>query len=297
MSATPLPGAQPPSVEPSSPEVDWQRVFTMVLCGVIIAIGCTIAGFWQFDRHQSRDARNQAILSWASSAPSELSAAFSSPAAQMRDDDLWRKITFEAQYLPDATLLLRNRPVNKVPAVHVISPAELADGSVVLVDRGWLPAAVADDPDLVPPTPTGTVKITGHLLPADPADDRQAPLGQLQSANPQQVSTALAALGIKVAPELIYQTRFILRIEDPAPAAAPTPIPDIETTQGSHLSYSFQWWSLALGALIGFGVLARRELHSEEQELAEASSRKKRRSPSEDELYEDQLVDRMSTGA
>lgn len=297
MSATPLPGTEPPNPQPPNHEVDWQRVFTMVLCGVIIAIGCTIAGFWQFDRHQSRDARNQAILSWASAAPSELSAAFSSPAAQMRDDDLWRKITFEAQYLPDATLLLRNRPVNKVPAVHVISPAVLSDGSVVLVDRGWLPAAAADDPDLVPPTPTGTLTITGHLLPADPADNREAPLGQLQSANPERVSTALEQVGIEVAPDQIYQTRFILRTEDPAPTTAPTPIPDIETTQGSHLSYSFQWWSLALGALIGFGVLARRELRSDEQELAEASSRKKRRSPSEDELYEDELVDRMSTGA
>lgn len=287
----------PPDLAPSPHEVDWQRVFTMVLCGVIIAIGCTIAGFWQFDRHQSRDARNQAILSWASGAPSELAEAFSSPAAPMRDADLWRKITFEAQYLPQGTLLLRNRPVNKVPAVHVISPAVLSDGSVVLVDRGWLPAAAADNPDLVPPTPAGTVTITGHLLPADPADNREAPLGQLQSANPERVSTALEQVGIEVAPDQIYQTRFILRTEDPAPTTAPTPIPDIETTQGSHLSYSFQWWSLALGALIGFGVLARRELRSDEQELAEASSRNKRRSPSEDELYEDELVDRMSTGA
>ncbi len=48
--------------------------------------------------------------------------------------------------------------------VHVLTPLVLRDGKVLLVNRGWVPAA-ADQHSYpaVPPVPKGEVTITGRL--------------------------------------------------------------------------------------------------------------------------------------
>jgi hypothetical protein len=51
----------------------------------------------------------------------------------------------------------------------------------------------------------------------------------------------------------------VLAAEEPPPAEGPLRLPRPDTDLGTHLSYTFQWWVFALGALVGVAVLARRE--------------------------------------
>jgi cytochrome oxidase assembly protein ShyY1 len=50
--------------------------------------------------------------------------------------------------------------------------------------------------------------------------------------------------------------------QDPAPAALPAPAPLPEVSEGSHLSYAWQWFSFTAILLLGYPLLLRRSLRS-----------------------------------
>ena len=56
-----------------------------------------------------------------------------------------------------------------------------------------------------------------------------------------------------------------LTAEVPSAATVPGPLPVPDTDPGSHLSYAFQWWTFALGGLVAFTYMARREVLEERE--------------------------------
>ncbi len=81
--------------------------------------------------------------------------------------------------------------------------------------------------------------------------------------------------------------------EDPAAARPLGALPRPSTDPGSHLSYALQWWTFALGSLIGFSILARRELVAPAAAAPDAADPvppRRRRGPSAEDV-EDALID------
>src|SRR5690606_658236 len=60
-------------------------------------------------------------------------------------------------------LLLRSRSWNGQPGWHVLTPLELQDGALLLVDRGWVPYAMDRVPVAEAAPPSGSVTVTGVL--------------------------------------------------------------------------------------------------------------------------------------
>ena len=246
-----------------------RRAATLVVVALVLAVGCVLAGRWQWNRHVQRDAAIAVVeANWAA-APVPVGDVLPTADADLTDDDVWRAVTLTGTYDVDGTVLLRNRPTGGQPAYHVLVPLVRSAGTapadeptVLVVDRGWVPTGEdASAAVEVPAPPVGEVTVTVRLRQDEAASDRDAPAGQVQAIDTAQV---LAAGGTGLDPADAYPAYGSLVAEDPAPAVALGSLPQPSTDPGSHLSYAFQWWTFALGALVGFGVLARRELRDTE---------------------------------
>lgn len=243
-----------------------RRAVGIVCVGVVLATACVFLGRWQWNRHVWRDAAIAVVQTNYAAGPVPLDAVLASTDEVLGKPDEWRTVEVVGRYDTDATVLLRNRPVDGHPAYHVLVPFVVSDasagaaddatgaGGVLVVDRGWVltgeDASAAVD---VPAPPVGTVTLTARLRLDERETTRSAPPGQVQAVASSQV---LAAGGLDAVPYAAYAQRLS---EDPAPAEVPGTLPPPSTDPGSHLSYAFQWWAFALLILGGSVFVARRE--------------------------------------
>lgn len=246
----------------------------MAALAVVVSLVCVLLGTWQWSRHEDRSAANDLVDSNYDRSPA--------PLGELVDDAVpaglvWRAVTVEGTYVGEQ-VLVRNRPVDGVAASRVLALLRTAgDGTLVVVDRGWVPLEGGSVPDY----PGGEVSLVARLRQAEAVDSRTAPAGQVYRIEPDAV--AQAAGGV----DGTFLDGYLLAVtEDGAPAEGLQPFPRPQTTPGSHLSYAFQWWVFAVGALVGFGVLARREAA---EGAAPAEDRPARRRTDADE--EDALID------
>ena len=74
------------------------------------------------------------------------------------DDVQWRTVTATGTYLADEQVIVVNRSQDGFSGVNAVTPLQLADGRLVLVNRGFVPSTF----DVPAPT-TGEVVVTGRL--------------------------------------------------------------------------------------------------------------------------------------
>ena len=207
-------------------------------------------------------------------------------------DDKWIPVVMTGHYLLDEQLLARGRPLDGNAGFEVLVPFELEDGTVFIVDRGWLPVGNSqDEPDVVPDAPQGEVTVVVRLKGGEPTvAGRSAPEGQVATINLPAIAELLD--------RPTYTGAYgLLDSEDPAPATRPTavtkPVPD----EGPHLSYAFQWLVFGILAFIGLGWAVRHEYRAlnrddpKERERAEKRQRKADAKPRSDAQIEDELLD------
>ena len=117
------------------------HLLTLVLC-----TGCVIAGLWQLDRREQRRALNAVIETNADREPvtvGDLLSPDSTPAdAAAAVQHTWRRITASGTYDPARQLLVRNRTyAGRSVGYEVLTPLVTADGTALIVNRGWVGAA------------------------------------------------------------------------------------------------------------------------------------------------------------
>lgn len=245
-----------------------RRWFATIAVAVVVAAACALAGMWQWSRHVDRSAAI-ALVERNYGAPAvHLDELVTQPAAPLDADDVWRTAAVSGRYL-GASVLLRNRPVGGQPGFHVLEPFLVDDGdlsgSVLVVDRGWVPTGEDGSGTVeIPSPPAGPVDLLVRLRAPERPSTRSAPPGQVQAIAPEQVRTAAGAPTWEKGTTL---SAYGLMVSESGSAPAdlgPLPVPS--TNPGSHLSYAFQWWVFAVGALVGCVVLIRRESHRETSE-------------------------------
>jgi cytochrome oxidase assembly protein ShyY1 len=129
----------------------------------------------------------------------------------------------------------------------------LDDGGAVLVDRGWVPSEVSEPPvGGEAAASSGPVSVDGILLPSREGDVAYEEL-------PDQVRDVdAAALDLVMPLDLVTDGYVLLEHQTPA-TDRPIPAPLPEPTEGPHLSYAIQWFTFAAIALVGYGLLVRRD--------------------------------------
>ncbi|MDF1479891.1 SURF1 family protein [Leifsonia sp. H3M29-4] len=259
---------------------------------VVFAIACVFLSMWQLARsEEAREAVERVETNW-SAAPVDVASVL--PALDAFDpDDTWQPVALQGRYLADQQLLVRGRPFEGHAGFEVLVPFELTDGTVFVVDRGWVPVGNSQDlPDAVPAPPAGETSIVVRLKAGEPTiPGRSAPEGQLATINLPTVADLVA--------EPTYTGAYgLLASEDPAPPSRPAAYPRPVADGGPHLSYAFQWVAFGVLAFIGLGWAVRHEYRvrneDDPEERRRAQSRRAKaaaKGPTDAEI-EDAILDR-----
>lgn len=240
---------------------DLRRTVGVLAVALLVAAGCVQAGIWQWGRHQDRSRTAALLETNYDAAPVPLADLM---ADGLAPDEVWHPVVAVGHYLPDAGVLLRGRPVAGQPAVHALEllavDTGLLTGSLLVVNRGWV-GVTADQglPDVTDP-PSGAVRVVLRLRPSEPPSNRSAPDGQVRSISVEDVRRVAgpATQESAEADSTVLPAYGVLVSEDGRPAEALEPQPRPEVTLGINLSYAFQWWVFAVGALVGGVLLVRR---------------------------------------
>jgi cytochrome oxidase assembly protein ShyY1 len=268
------PPSTPPGPPDGGPATGWLRAHRQTmglwLLAVLFAAACVGLGRWQLHRYQDKHARSQLVERNYGAAPVPLTDLLPQAGAPLDPTLQWRQVEATGTYDAEHTVLARNRPHragSNDPAYgyEVLVPLRLADGSALLIDRGWLPSGSrgtnpAQAPDAVPTPPSGTVRVVARLRASEPVRDRRLPPGQVSSVAVPRIAE-MTGLPLRAAYAALVS-------ETPAPAVAPARLdpPDIDGNEGINASYAVQW---VVFALLGLGFplwLRRRQREAAEQD-------------------------------
>lgn len=275
----------------------WRFVFSRrwlgyVAVAVVFALACVALANWQLARREEARAAIERVERNWDAAPTSIDTVLG-PQNAWNEEATWTPVALSGEYLIDEQLLVRGRPNAGRPGFEVLVPFELADGRIVIVDRGWVPAGNEQDaPDAVPAAPSGPVEVVVRLKGGEPViAGRSAPEGQVATIH-------LPAIADLVGGEVVTGAYGLLESEDPAPATRPIAYDRPVADEGPHLSYAFQWFVFALMGLVGLGWAIRQEYRhrneddpAEQARAAKRASRAAAKAPSDAEI-EDALLDR-----
>ncbi|MDQ0690998.1 SURF1 family protein [Arthrobacter sp. W4I7] len=224
-----------------------------LLLAAIFATACVFLGRWQMDRRAETLAEINRVVTNYSATPVPF-AGVREDFDQLDPGKEWTQVELKGSYLPDGQRIVRNRPLNGQPGYEVVVPFRLATGETVIVDRGWLPIGNNNpgSPDSVPAPPAGEVTVVVRLKHPEPALQRGAPEGQLASID-------LTAYSAELGYPLLTGAYGQLASETPPAAEMPLPFPKPSTEEGTHLSYSLQWFAFGVLMFVGFGYAARQQ--------------------------------------
>lgn len=235
---------------------NWRGVVAAVLVLMAAAV-CVRLGFWQLDRRAERQARNALVRAAQAQPPLALDARSFDAASADPDAYEWRPVVAEGTFHHPGDLLLRGRGREGRPGVHLVSPLVLADGRVVMVDRGWVPAPDAASADADSFRTAGPVRVGGVLQPIRADADGGLPAAGRAGADStwRRIDLGAARARSPGAVLPLYLQRTPGPADGPSPPLA-EPLPAL--SEGNHLSYAVQWFSFAAIAVVGLLILVRR---------------------------------------
>lgn len=235
-----------------------------LLLAAIFATACVLLGRWQMDRRAETLAEINRVVSNYSATPIPFADA-RNQFIKLDTDREWTQVELHGRYDEAGQRIVRNRPLNGQPGYEVVVPFKLDSGETVVIDRGWLPIGnkTPGSPDSIPAPPPGEVTVVARLKHSEPELQRGAPDGQLASID-------LAAYSAQLGYPLLTGAYGQLASETPPAADMPVGFPKPSTDEGTHLSYSLQWFAFGVLMFVGFGYAARQQARNAEIDAEDA---------------------------
>lgn len=217
-------------------------------------------GFWQLDRLEQRRAFNEHFISVMALPPLDISAAPAEDLASME----YRTATVTGIYDYENQVALRNQYNDLVFGYHLLTPLVLADGTAILVDRGWIPASGNETPaDWRKYDQPGQQTISGVLRLGNEPEMGGIPDPELAEGQTRLEfwnNLHLARIALQVPQPLLPV--YLQPEHDPENSQPPIipARPEIEITEGSHHSYAMQWFTFAAMLFFGYPFFLRKQL-------------------------------------
>lgn len=247
------------------------RWLTYIAVAILAALVCGVLSNWQNHRREQRDAEIARIEANYAGPTTALTALVPDTDSPLHEDDEWKRVSLTGTYDTEDTVLARNRTNAGSAGYYVVVPFEVtsgdAAGTSIAVARGWIPTdseGGTPAPDTIPAPPDGTTTVSLWVRPAQDGSKDDNPEGLIRAIDPTRIP------GLADGYQHVYGE---LEAEDPAPAAALTPLPAPDTSPGSHLSYTFQWIVFGIMILGGVALAARRENRARVEEAAREEAR------------------------
>jgi surfeit locus 1 family protein len=225
-------------------------LFTLAAVAIMVGLGT-----WQVERLAWKNALIERIESGMRAAPLPLPARVENPAE-------WdfRRVSVTGRFLHDHEIDLAARSMNGRVGYQIVTPLKRDDGTLVLVNRGWVPLEKRDPASRPEGLPTGMVTVEGVArVPAeqgwmqpdnDPAKnmwfwyDIPAMAAQAGGGNPLPV---------------------VIEAGDAAnPGGFPIGGQTNVNIVNNHLQYAFTWYSFAITLIVIYFVFHWRRGSKEE---------------------------------
>lgn len=216
-------------------DFEWRiTLFTLLLLPLLISLG-----FWQLQRAEEKAALALAFERQQASPPAPLTSLVGAPAAELA----YRPVVLRGRYIAGRDLLLDNRTRGGRYGNEVLSVFELENGSLALVNRGWLPADPARRvlPE-VPAVPGESLTVTGsvYVAPGEPYLLADQPLAE---AWPQRIQAVEMDKVAALLDEPLFP--YPVRVNAGEPGALQADWQVINASPARHRGYAVQWFSMA----------------------------------------------------
>ncbi len=222
------------------------------LLAIVIAVTAAALfarlGFWQLGRLSERRAFNELVASRADSLPVPLATL---PADTGRTR--FRRVRVEGTYDWAHQIVLTGRSRNGSPGVYVLTPLRPTAGdTALLVYRGWVYSPDAMRVDLTRWREADTASFEGFVLPYPTAAREGSPALRGQ---PRALRWLDPAAARALVPYPLAQFTVVALGDGGDPARLPVRLEVPPLDEGSHRSYAIQWFSFAVIAVVGGGLL------------------------------------------
>jgi cytochrome oxidase assembly protein ShyY1 len=234
---------------------------------LVLIITMIELGFWQLRRLHSVKAYNASVSANEEKPPVPVQDLMQPGQPTSVGHPLnYRPVTITGTYDTSNEIIVRARSLNSEPGVWVLTPLRRADGTGVIVLRGFLPSQGTVDrvPTNAEPPPgevtvTGLVQETqtpGFFEHSDPADGHLTTMARVDVARiakqtPYPIEPAYVQLQTQTPPQAgLY------------PVVVPPPVLD----EGPHFSYAVQWFLFTAIAIIGYPLILRRKARDKKRE-------------------------------
>lgn len=224
----------------------WSTLAAAAGCGLTVYLG-----LWQLHRGDEKKALDRQYAEAAAQPPRELTAA-TAPVATLAAV----RVSAHGQYLPERQLLLDDQARGSAPGYDVWTPLRLDDGRLLIVNRGWVPAA-SNRRELPPlPAPAGPQALDGlwRTLPEPglrlgaAACDAAHPPAQW----PRLVLYPTAADLACFYGEPVLAGELLLAPGAPDGFVREWKVSDSGFPPARHYAYAAQWFAFALTLLVLF---------------------------------------------
>jgi surfeit locus 1 family protein len=258
----------------------WLVATILVIAAMAVLIRL---GIWQLDRLQARRAFNARVTAQISQPLLELTSnSLNSDLSQME----YRSVSVSGVYDFSGEIALRNQYFDDQWGVHLITPLKISGSDrSVLVDRGWIPGDAYQTGNWSQFAEPGNVTLQGVIrLPQSKAElgSRTDPTpvpgtGPLKTWN----FVNIARLGEQISEPLL--PIYIQQAPDPAWTGLPKRTqPELDLSEGPHLSYAIQWFMFAAILGIGYPFFIRRRDKEGSENLANPPKNKANNRTKED---------------
>ena len=202
-------------------------------------------GFWQLNRGQQKAEWQAAFADQSKQPPVTLAeVTFADPASR------YRRVVASGRYDGAHQVLLDNQVRNGQPGYHVLTPLRSSDGSVILINRGWIGLGESRQVLPVLAVPPEPVTVTGWLAqPAQPG----LRLGDAAGSDRRWPRVAPYIDYVRLAAIMGYPLQpAVVLLEPEAPWGYER---DWQPRFGGfgperHQGYAVQWFSLAVALVI-----------------------------------------------
>ena len=224
----------------------WIAFTLLVLVAVVVMVNLA---FWQIRRLHEREAFNDLVRTNANLAVAPIDDVLV-PGADP-DDIEWRRVEVTGTYVPGEQVVEINRSQDGDAGRNAVEALQQADGSVVIVNRGFVPGTAA-----LPAAPTGEVRLVGQLRRTEerslgePSDPTGVTLTEIHRID---IPKLAPQFGGNVAPMYLQ-----LLESQPAEGQYPAPVAQPVLDDGPHLSYTIQWFIFSVCVIVGWVLAVRR---------------------------------------
>ncbi|MGN6695739.1 MAG: SURF1 family protein [Aquihabitans sp.] len=246
---------------------------------LVMVLGMVRAGIWQWDRLQQRKEINARVEAVQQEEPASVDGlADPGDFAEGRKLE-YRPVTATGTYLADQSVLVDGADHKGAAGAWVLTPLKLDNGDIVIVKRGTIPNP--GQLDAVPAsveTPTGEVTVEGLARPTETRPEVNLGFTKLhfERADPpsgtlrNMARTDLERLDQQIDGDVL-PFAIALRTQDPKVTAdEPLPPNAPDLSEGSHFSYTVQWFTFSFMTIVVYVLILRRRAREIEREALEA---------------------------